>query len=280
MTIRRMLKLGRTGALLAAALAAGWTPMPAGAQASPSTHPATQPAEKVVRLTAQHPDTGQELVCLVDVTAAPDVEQWGTDAGKYALKWYPTIEKILASENFTPTRQFRLLFKDMDGVAHASGNVITISTRWIKRYPDDFGMVAHELTHVIQQYRRGEGWLTEGIADYVRYYVVEPGSKRAWFDINKASYKNAYQPAAGFLDYLERTKGPGIVSKLNVALRQRRYSPEAFANIAGGTPDELWEEFKQSRQKPAKDAKPPKDPKPQDARTKEALTDENTLPKK
>jgi len=209
--------------------------------------PATRPAERVIRLEAKHPDTQEVLVCLVDITEAPDVEQWATDAGKYALKWYPVIEKTLATEGYKPTREFRLLFKSMNGVAHASGNVITISTAWIKKNPDDWGMVAHELTHVIQRYRRGEGWLTEGIADYVRYYVVEPGSKRARFDINRTSYRNAYQPAAGFIDWLERSKGPGIVSKLNAALRAGRYKPELFVEITGGTPDELWEQFKASK---------------------------------
>ena len=211
--------------------------------------PATKPVapEKVVRLTAIHPDTKEQLVCLVDVTAAPELEKWGSDAGTFALKWYPIIEKTLATEDFKPTREFRLLFKEMDGVAHASGNVITISIAYVKRNQDDIGMVGHELTHVIQKYRRGEGWLTEGIADYVRYYVIEPGSKRARFDINRTSYKNAYQPAAGFLDWLERTKGPGIVSKLNAALRAGKYKPELFAEIAGGTPEELWEKFKASK---------------------------------
>jgi hypothetical protein len=208
--------------------------------------PATKPAEKIVRVTGEHPATKEALICLVDVTAAPELEKWGTDAANYAIKHYPTIEKTLVTEGYKPTREFRLLFKDMPGVAHASGNVITISINYVKKNPDDWGMVAHELTHVIQRYRRGEGWLTEGIADYVRYYVIEPGSRRARFDINRTSYKNAYQPAAGFLDYLERTK-PGTVSKLNAALRAGKYKPELFVEIAGGTPDELWEKFKESK---------------------------------
>jgi len=33
-----------------------------------------------------------------------------------------------------------------------------------------FGMVIHELRHVVQSYHRGNtpGWLTEGIADHIR----------------------------------------------------------------------------------------------------------------
>ena len=247
--------LGAAGSrAIVLALTVGPSCLAADGAGSPATRPATGPAtapasrpaeERVLRFTAEHPDTKEQLVCLVDITASPEAEQWGSDAGRYALKWYPAIEKALATDGYTPTRQFRLLFKPMPGVAHASGTTITINTDWIKKHPDDLGMVAHELTHVIQKYRRGgPGWLTEGLADYVRYYVVEPGSKRAGFNVDRTSYKNAYQPAAGFLDWLERTKGPGVVAKLNAAMRAGTYKPETFKEAAGGDPDELWEAFK------------------------------------
>ncbi len=146
-----------------------------------------------------------------------------------------------------------LHFKPMDGVAHASGTTLTISSKWIKQRPDDFGMVAHELCHVIQRYRgrSGPGWLTEGIADYVRYYVVEPGSKQGRFDPQRSDYKRGYQPAAGLLNYIE-TRRPGTVAKLNTLLREGKYKPASFKEIAGDEPDALWEQFKASE----KDAKP------------------------
>ena len=36
-------------------------------------------------------------------------------------------------------------------------------------HPEDTGMVIHELTHIIQNYPSPDpGWVTEGIADYIR----------------------------------------------------------------------------------------------------------------
>ena len=107
-------------------------------------------------------------------------------------------------------------------------------------------MIAHELTHIIQSNRPGTpGWLTEGIADYVRYYVVEPGSKRAAFDPAKSSYSRGYQPAAALLNWLE-TQKPGTVAKLQHLSRQGTYSAEKFEEITGGHPEAHWKEFVES----------------------------------
>lgn len=218
----------------------------------PTTKPAVAaaPAERpVVKLSAKHPDTNEDLTVLLDWNDAPAAEPWARKAGEYALKVYPQIEKALASDGYTPAREFRLLFKPVKDVpAYASGTTITINSDYIaKAGRDDFGMVGHELAHVIQRYRRGNvdsGWLTEGIADFVRYYVLEPGSPRARFDIDRAKFKDAYQPAAAFLDYLERTKGPGIVSKLNAQLRAGKYKPDLLKELVGGDPAEAFEKFR------------------------------------
>lgn len=212
----------------------------------PATRPSTRPANerKVIRISAPLEGSDTPLVVLVDVNDAPEAEAWAKASAEYAIKWYPALEKALASEGFTPSREFRLVFKPVDGVASTTGNVITINSDWIRKHPDDRGMVAHELVHVIQHYRRGEGWLTEGIADYLRYYVVEPGSKQAGFDAKRQTYKGGYQPAAAMLNWIEKTKGPGVISKLNQAMRKGKYSGELFKELTGGTPDEVWELFK------------------------------------
>jgi hypothetical protein len=206
-----------------------------------------QRGTKLLKFTAAHPTAKEPLVCLIDVNDAEDLEQWATHAAKYALKWYPEIEKTLASDGFTPPREFRIVIKHDKGVAYTTGTVVTINYDYVSKHKDDLGMVAHELTHVIQKYRRGEGWITEGIADYVRYYVVEPGSKRAGFNAERQSYKGGYQAAAGMIAWIEKTKGPGIVSKLNAALRTGKYSADFFKETVGGTPDEMWEAFKESK---------------------------------
>jgi hypothetical protein len=244
MAHRKRLRALAAAALVAVAGAAG----PARAADAPATRPATDKApaaeRKLIKVTGVHADTKEPITVVIDVNDAPEHEAWAKEAATYAIKWYPTIERTLATDGFTPPREFRLVFKRMKGVAYTTGNVITVSAEYVSGHQDDRGMVAHELTHVIQRYRRGEGWLTEGIADYVRYYVVEPGTPRARFDPDRQQYKGGYQPAAGMLNWLETTKGPGVIAKLNAAQRAGKYTPEVFKEVAGGTPDEVWDVYR------------------------------------
>lgn len=215
-----------------------------------ATRPASQPTTRpLVKISKDHPTApGEKITVLLDFNDVPDLKEWAMQAGDYALKWYPVIEKELASPGYTPPRQFTIRFKDVKGVASTSGGVITVSAAWPRQHPDDIGMIGHELVHVIQQYRsrRNPGWLVEGVADYVRYYVIEPGAKMGRFDPNRSDYKRGYQPAAGLLNHIETTKGPGIVSKLNQAMREGNFQPDTFKTLCGGESDELWEQFKTS----------------------------------
>lgn len=223
--------------------------------APPATKPATQPAtapstkpRQLIKI-SQPPGDGETepLVILLDVNDAPELKDWAIKAANYAIKWHPEIAKKLPSDGFKPPRTVTIIFKVMNGVAYTSGgNRISISIAYLKKNQDDLGMVAHELTHVIQQYhsRSNPGWLVEGIADYIRYYFVEPGTKRGRFSVDRG-YKGGYNPAAAMLNYLE-LKHPGIVVELNALMRAGKYSEDQFKELAGGTPDEVWEEFKES----------------------------------
>jgi len=220
---------------------------------TPTTRPAavtTKPAAErtYIKVTAPlAPDSKEIITCLVDVNDAPEFKDWGVQAANYALKCYPTIDKRIASPGYTAPREFRLIIKPAKGVAYTTGKAITINTAYLKGHTDDFGMVAHELVHVIQQYRgRGNpGWLVEGVADYVRYFVIEPGAKNARFNPERSNYKGGYQPAAAMLNWIEQ-KHPGAVVTLNQAMRQGKYTPELFKEQAGGDPDDLWAQFKES----------------------------------
>jgi len=210
----------------------------------PSTQPTTQP--RVLLKISQPPGEGQTepLVILLDVNDAPEVKDWAVSAANYTIKWHPEICKKLPGEGYTAPREVTIRFKVMNGVAYSSGNTITVSAAWIKKHPEDLGMIAHELTHVIQHYTHGErpGWLVEGVADYIRYYFVEPGTKGAGFNPERG-YKGGYNPAAAMLNWLE-AKNPGIVIKLNAMLREGKYTGVLFKELAGGDPDAVWEEFK------------------------------------
>jgi hypothetical protein len=182
----------------------------------------------------------------VDTSAAPECEAFATKAKAIAEEWYPKINEILFGPGQPlPTDVVRLTFRPMKGVAHATHDGIHISADWVtKKAPNDYGMVVHELTHVVQAYKgKGEGWLTEGIADYVRYERYEPGKQKWKLDPEKSSYKQGYGIAGAFLAWLEKNKNPEIIRKLNTACREGTYKREMFAELCGADVDALWKEF-------------------------------------
>lgn len=93
-----------------------------------------------------------------------------------------------------------------DGVAATSGSVITFNPEWFRKHPGDIDVVTHEGMHVVQAYPEyNPGWLTEGIADYVRATMGVDNEGAHWTlpDYNeKQSYKNAYRVTARFLIWL------------------------------------------------------------------------------
>jgi Domain of unknown function (DUF3472)/Peptidase of plants and bacteria len=184
----------------------------------------------------------------VDTSATEDLAEWGVKAGELCTEWYGKIHALLPSEGHTPTANVKLVFDPrMQGVAHASGGTITIGAPYVRTHRDDLGMVAHELTHVVQGYPSGgPGWLVEGIADWIRLVHFEPKAPRPKIDPEKASHKDAYKTTAMFLEWIENEHGAGLVVKLNAALRRGAYRDALFQEITGKTLDELWAAFARS----------------------------------
>ena len=179
----------------------------------------------------------------VDTSDAPDVQEWAEKARGLCEKWYPIISETLAGKDFTPPREVHLVFKDeKKGIAYTAGAKITVVADWIRKHPDDFGMVIHELCHVVQSYPKGVGWITEGIADYVRYFKYEPQPKPPKIGA-KAGYKDGYKTTATFFAWIEKTKDKDIVRKMNDLMRAGGYKDELFQEWTGSDLDALWKEF-------------------------------------
>ncbi len=182
-----------------------------------------------------------------DTTQVPELQPWGRAAEALCETWYPKVVAILESNDaerpLAPV--VRIIFeKDMKGVAYARGSEIHIAAHWVKSHPNDFGMVAHELTHLVQRYPRNRaGWLVEGIADYVRLQHFEPALTRPKIDFTKAKHTDAYKTTAAFLIHLEERYGRGVVPKLHAALRAGRYTDELFQEITGKEIPALWADF-------------------------------------
>jgi hypothetical protein len=117
---------------------------------------------------------------VIDVSDFPEGKAWAEAAKALVEEWYPLVTAMLATEDFRPPQEIKLIIKrEIGPPAFASGGAITINGQWITRNPHDLGMVIHELVHVVQAYprnRHNTGWLVEGIADYIRWWRYEPES--------------------------------------------------------------------------------------------------------
>ncbi|APU67005.1 hypothetical protein C723_2395 [Christiangramia flava JLT2011] len=136
------------------------------------------------------------------------------------------------------------------GVAYANNGKVTISSKWLKKMPLDFDMITHEVMHIVQSYPNGSGpgWLTEGIADYVRSEYGIANAEGGWSlpDYNeKAHYTNAYRITARFLIWVEKNYDKKLVKKLDKHLREKTYKPELWTEYTGHSVDELWAEYSQ-----------------------------------
>lgn len=204
-------------------------------------------------LLAAHPvaATAEEAVVKLDTTQVPELADWGQEARDLMIEWHPRFTNLLASKGFTPPNRMELILQKSDkGIGGTAGSRIVVSSHWIEKHPEDIGLVAHELVHIIQRYPSPQpGWVTEGIADYMRWAIYE-GKPLDFFPISKKAqgYRDSYRVTAGFFLWLESDQAPGIVRRLNAAMRNRAYDDALFEEAAGKPLDQLWNEYQVSRE--------------------------------
>lgn len=134
------------------------------------------------------------------------------------------------------------------GVAAAGGGIVRFSPEWFRNNPKDIDVVTHEVMHLVQSYPggAGPGWITEGIADYVRFTMGIDNEEGGWKlpEFNaKHSYTNAYRVTARFFYWLEKNGHKNLVKKLDNAMRTKTYSDAFWSTHTGKTIDELWDEY-------------------------------------
>lgn len=175
--------------------------------------------------------------------------EWGKRAQTMCEEWFPVLCAHLATEEWKPPQKIRIVMKrELRVPGYTSGGTISVSGKWITEHPDDFGLVIHELVHVIQNYPpRQPGWLVEGVADYMRYWKYEPEMPRRRIDFKTAKYTDAYYTSAAFLAWTAHTYDRALLRRLDAALRKGEYRDELFETITGKPLDQLWEEFANAR---------------------------------
>ncbi len=187
----------------------------------------------------------------LDCSAVPDLEQWAKDSKQMIEEWYPRVNNMMLTEGFTAPDKIDLVFVDDNhGIAETMGTRIRVHCDWVRKHPDDMGLVFHEMVHVLQQYGRTRySWLMEGMTDYYRWGIYE-AKPLSWFPVvpKADGYASGYQITGGLLLWLESGKAPGIVQKLNHAFHRREMKDLSIFETEAGAPiEKLWEEYMQVR---------------------------------
>lgn len=199
----------------------------------------------------------------IDVTIVPEIEAWTEETLKpIILEWYPRIVEMLPSEDFSPPEHVRFRFmpgSEMNGIpAYAQGSTITLNAGWMIREKnrEAAGAVVHEMVHIVQAYQgqpgrnrprvRTPGWIVEGIADYVRWFLYEPhtnGARLSNRALAAAKHDASYRTSANFIDWVIRnydTDGV-LLKEINAAAREGRYSTDLWEKLTGKKESELAE---------------------------------------
>ena len=256
-----------------------------GAKAQFSIVRAAEPAEPEVAVGAKPtPAGGSELTnssfvipsadryCLISINAseAPDLKEWAEQKLAPVLaQWYPRLVAMLPSEGYRAPTNFSVNIRPGNGVAATGRSRITANATGLKRELNGqaIGALLHEEVHVVQQYRGGRrsdpdykrppGWLVEGIPDYIRWFLYEPGSHGAdiaYFRMHrnlKLNYDGLYRISANFLNYVIENYGKDkdLLARVNAACRQGSYTDDLWKEMTGKSLQELNEEWKAAVQK-------------------------------
>lgn len=210
--------------------------------------------------TANHEFTAQsadgKLQLHLACGAAPQLTAWVREQiVPVCTNWHPKICHILG---VPPPEHTKLRIKlriDMEGTpAWAGGGTISLNATWAEKNRDEaVGCIVHELTHIVQAYPGGApGWLVEGIADYIRWFLFEPESRGALLNrhtIRTARYDASYRVSANFLDWVVATHGQegALLRRLNGRLQRRRYGDDFWQQATGKPLAELNEEWLKAR---------------------------------
>jgi len=200
----------------------------------------------------------------IDTAAAPELKDWAENKLAPVLaEWYPKIVALLPSEGYTAPTRYKITIKPMDGVAYTAGTAVTANSTWLKSEigREAIGSLVHESVHVVQQYglarrnnpdaTRSPGWLVEGMADYVRWFLYEPQSHGAdivWMRKRRnftPRYDASYRVTANFLNWVTKKYDPTIATQMNAAMREGKYSDDLWKQDTGKTMQELGAEWKQ-----------------------------------
>ncbi len=133
------------------------------------------------------------------------------------IKTFFEVYPVLAKAYNSKTLREVTFFVDTayTGVAEAGGGRVRFSSRWFHKNPKDIDVVTHEVMHIVQAYPDDAGpwWVTEGVADYVRYAYGVANAEGGWAlppYKDGQTYENGYRITARFLAWIEASVKKGL----------------------------------------------------------------------
>jgi hypothetical protein len=123
-------------------------------------------------------------------------------------KWYPKIVTYFGSQANAPTTITLDTDPSFGGAYVLNGNQLTIGVPFLDSHLNDpdQAIAIHEVTHVATSGIDGAfnpSWVTEGFADYVRYWVYS--SNMAIADPHTFTYLHGYEHAGYLFNYISTT---------------------------------------------------------------------------
>lgn len=160
---------------------------------------------------------------------------------------YPVLTRYFNPNSVKEVEFF--IDPEYKGVAEAGGRRVRISSQWLTAHPNDFDLVTHELMHLVQSYPHNAGpwWVTEGIADYVRYVFGVDNELGGWSlpELRpEHNYDSGYRVTARFMAWIENKLEPGFIKRMDYAMRKNAYSPDIWEKLTGKSVQELWDQYK------------------------------------
>ena len=202
---------------------------------------------------------------ILDSSESPDLHEWAKVHLMPVMEdWYPKIIEMIPVEGYTPPDTINFTMKlattlpgHAQGVpAFASGNNVTLNANFMRDQQggEAVGCAIHEIVHVVQfgspggstRGQRPPTWVTEGVADYIRWFLFEPQAKGAEItrrNFASANYDSSYRVTANFFDYVIKNHEKDLMKKLNLSTH-KGYAADLWKEWTGKSAEELNEAWK------------------------------------
>ena len=229
------------------------------------------------KFTSQYKDLKENKVIVVNRSKQniPKFDRFEKELKKSVKNFYSSVVNFFNIPNQKKMIIHVNIKDDIKVPAYALQNngSITIWADWIiKNRSDIRGVLLHEFVHLVQNRNRTTNnytYLTEGIADYVRCFLLDGNYRASWVPKyktlkkesykkndkkmtdflkrlakSKKKYKEAYVTTAFYFKWIEDNYSKNFTVQLNKSISNKNFSFEEFCKKkTGKLPMKLWNEF-------------------------------------